>query len=146
MRALGPNVTALFPTGHDIEQHVRQADLLVGAVLIPGAKAPKMVSHELVRRMQAGSVIIDISVDQGGCIETTKPTTYKNPTFILEDVVHFGVTNMPGAVPRSASQALSAALLPYILRLTKPDWKADKVLQKAINVEAGEIVYPTLLT
>jgi alanine dehydrogenase len=146
MRAFGPNVTALFPTGHDIEHYVSQADLLIGAVLLPGAKAPKLVSHDLVKNMQAGSVIIDISVDQGGCIETTQPTTYENPTYIVEDVVHFGVTNMPGAVPRSASQALSAALLPYILRLTKPDWKADKVLRNATNVEAGEIVYPTLLT
>jgi alanine dehydrogenase len=146
MRAFGPNVTGLFPNSHDIERHVKQADLLVGAVLIPGAKAPKLVDRQLVKQMHPGSVIIDISVDQGGCIETTKPTNYENPTFILEDVVHFGVTNMPGAVPRSASQALSAALLPYILRLTKPDWKTDKALLGGINVEAGKTVHPALIS
>ena len=145
MRAFGPNVTGLFPNSHDIERYVTEADLLVGAVLIPGAKAPKLVDHELVRKMHPGSVIIDISVDQGGCIETTKPTTYEHPTYVLDEVVHFGVTNMPGAVPRSASQALSAALLPYILRLAKPDWKTDKALLGGVNVEAGKVVHPALM-
>jgi len=145
MRALGPNVTGLHANAHDIEQHVQQADLLVGAVLIPGTRAPKLVSKALVAKMLPGSVIVDISVDQGGCIETTRPTTYAEPTFLVNDVVHFGVTNMPGAVPRSASQALSAALLPYILRLATPDWKADEALRSGVNVEAGEIVHPALM-
>ena len=145
MRALGNNVTALYPFDTAIHEAVIDADLLVGAVLIPGARAPHLVSAETVREMRDGSVIIDISVDQGGCIETTRPTNYANPTFIWEGVVHFGVTNMPGAVPRSASQALSAALVPYILRLTEPNWREQPDLQAGINVEAGKLVLETLL-
>jgi len=143
-RALGPNVTGLHSIGHDMEHHVKQADLLVGAVLIPGTKAPKLVSRDWVSAMNPGSVIIDISVDQGGCIETTHPTNYAEPTYLVDEVVHFGVTNMPGAVPRSASQALSAALLPYILRLTAQDWKQDSELVSGVNVEAGQIILPAL--
>ena len=146
MRALGPNVTGLHANTHDIEAHVQEADLLVGAVLIPGAKAPKLVSKALVEKMNPGSVIIDISVDQGGCIETTRPTSYAEPTFLVNDVVHFGVTNMPGAVPRSASQALSAALLPYILRLATADWEKDVALQSGVNVMAGEVLHPALIS
>ena len=145
MRALGNNVTALYPFDTTIHEAVIQADLLVGAVLIPGAKAPHLVSAETVREMRDGSVIIDISVDQGGCIETTRPTNYAQPTFVWEGVVHFGVTNMPGAVPRTASQALSAALVPYILRLTETNWREQPDLQAGINVEAGKRVLQTLL-
>ena len=145
MRALGANVTGLYAFDSAIHEAVTQADLLIGAVLIPGAKAPHLVSAETVREMQEGSVIIDISVDQGGCIETTRPTNYENPTFVWEGVVHFGVTNMPGAVPRTASQALSAALVPYILRLTEPNWRQQPDLQAGINVENGKPVLKTLL-
>ena len=141
---LGQNVTAGSPVEQDIEQAVIQADLLIGAVLIPGAKAPHLVSADLVKSMKAGSVIIDISVDQGGCIETTRPTTYANPTFVWENVIHFGVTNMPGAVPRTATQALSAALLPFVLRLCKPDWQSDTALAAGINLENGTIILSTL--
>jgi alanine dehydrogenase len=144
MRALGPNVTGLHPYQFAIEEHLHRADLLIGAVLIPGAKAPHLVTADMVRRMQPGSVIIDISVDQGGCIETTHPTDYNQPTFIWEGVVHFGVTNMPGAVPRSASQALSAALVPYILQLTQAGWETNAELAAGINVQAGEVVHPAL--
>jgi len=144
MRALGPNVTGLHPYPFAIEEHLHSADLLIGAVLIPGAKAPHLVTAEMVRHMQPGSVIIDISVDQGGCIETTHPTDYNQPTFIWEGVVHFGVTNMPGAVPRSASQALSAALVPYILRLTRTGWESSPDLTAGINVRAGEVIHPAL--
>jgi alanine dehydrogenase len=98
----------------------------------------------MVAAMPAGSVIVDISVDQGGCIETTRPTTYENPTFIEEGVLHFAVTNMPGAVPRSASQALSAALLPYVRLITRTDWKTHLPLRRGINIEAGQIVHPVL--
>ncbi len=144
MRALGANVTALYAYADAVERAVAEADLLVGAVLIPGARAPHLVSAAMVKRMSAGSVIIDISVDQGGCIETTRPTTYAEPTFVWEGVVHFGVTNMPGAVPRSASQALSAALIPYALRLAAGGWEADAPLCKGVNVRGGELVYPAL--
>lgn len=144
MRALGPNVTALHPYAHDIERYVLEADLLIGAVLIPGARAPHLVSAEQVRQMQPGSVIVDISVDQGGCIETTRPTSYDAPTFVQDGVIHFGVTNMPGAVPRSASQALSAALIPYALKLAQGAWEQDSALAAGVNVRGGEVVYPAL--
>lgn len=145
MRALGANVTALYPFAHSVEEAVLACDLLIGAILIPGAKAPHLVSADQVRRMQKGSVIIDISVDQGGCIETTRPTTYADPTFVWEGVIHYGVTNMPGAVPRTASQALSAALIPYVLKLTQQDWRSDPGLADGVNVENGKVVHPALL-
>lgn len=144
MRALGSNVTALHPYAHDITSAVRDADLLIGAVLIPGARAPHLVSAEQVRQMQPGSVVIDISVDQGGCIETTRPTSYADPTYLWEGVIHFGVTNMPGAVPRSASQALSAALIPYAVRLAAGNWEADAALAAGLNLRSGEIIHPAL--
>ncbi len=144
MRALGGNVTALYSYAHAIDEAVRQADLLIGAVLVTGAKTPHLVSAEQVKAMQPGSVIVDVAVDQGGCVETIKPTTYADPTYVWEGVVHFGVTNMPGAVPRSASQALSAALIPYVLRLAQSDWRDNRDLARGINVQQGQIVHPAL--
>ena len=144
MRSLGPNVTALHADQQTIESYVKNADLLIGAILIPGAKTPIIVSETLVAQMHKGSVAIDISVDQGGCIETIHPTSYANPTYIVNDVIHCGVTNLPGAVPRTSSQALSASLLPYILRLIRDNWQNDQVLVDAINVQAGKIVHPAL--
>ena len=144
LEAIGQNVTVQQPLEQDIEQAVKQADLLIGAVLIPGAITPHLVSADLVKTMKAGSVIIDISVDQGGCIETTRPTTYANPTFVWENVIHFGVTNMPGAVPRTATQALSAVLLPFVLQLCEPDWQSDTALASGINLENGVIILPVL--
>lgn len=145
MRALGPNVTALPSYAVNIENAVRDADLLIGAVLIPGAKSPKLVTADMVRRMKPGAVVIDISVDQGGCIETTRPTTYEQPTYLWEGVLHFGVTNMPGAVPRTASQALSNVLTPYVLRLAQVGAKGvaqDPLLAGGLNVAAGRIAHP----
>jgi len=145
MRALGSNVTALYPYADALEQAVREADLLVGAVLIPGAKATHVVSAAQVRSMSPGSVIVDISVDQGGCIETTRPTTYAAPTYDVGSVLHFCVTNMPGAVPHSASQALSAAVLPYVLQLAGGSaWRQNAALVKGINVEAGTLCHPAV--
>lgn len=144
MRELGANVTALHPYPAAIDEHIQTADLLIGAVLIPGAKAPHLVSEQQVRGMQPGSVIVDIAVDQGGCIATTRPTNYAEPTYIWSDVVHFCVTNMPGAVPRTASQALSAVLVPYILRLAQRDWASDDELSRGLNVQAGQIRLPAL--
>lgn len=144
MRALGDNVTALYPYPHAVQEAVQQADLLVGAVLVPGAKAPHVVTREMVRSMQPGSVIVDISVDQGGCVETTRPTTYAEPTYVEEGVVHFAVTNMPGAVPRTASQALCAALIPYVTRLASGNWQGDAALQAGVNLRDGEIVHPAV--
>ncbi len=144
MRALGNNVTALYPYTAALQREVTRADLVIGAVLQTGGRAPHIISRESVRAMQAGSVIIDISVDQGGCVETTRPTDWRQPTYVEEDVVHFAVTNMPGAVPKSASQALSAALLPHVQNLTRADWKTCKPLAVGVNVEAGDIIHPAL--
>ena len=144
MRALGPNVTALHPYPRAIAEAVAAADLLVGAVLITGQRAPHLVSAEMVAGMQPGSVIVDISVDQGGCIATTRPTTWAEPTFVHSGVLHYGVTNMPGAVPRSASQALSAALTPWVKRLTRENWDAAPDLAAGINVKGGKIIHPAL--
>lgn len=144
LEALGQNVTVRPPLEQDIEQAVKEADLLIGAVLIHGAKAPHLVSSDLVKSMKTGSVIIDISVDQGGCIETTRPTTYDNPTFVWEGVIHFGVTNMPGAVPRTATQALSKALLPYVESICEADWQSNPELVSGINLQNGVIILSTL--
>ena len=145
LEAMGQNVTACQPSEQDIEQAIMNADLLIGAVLIPGAKTPHLVSAEQVKQMKAGSVIIDISVDQGGCIETTRPTTYDAPTFVWEDVIHFGVTNMPGGVPRTSTQALSAVLLPYVLQLCEPNWQSNAALASGINLQNGKVILPTLM-
>jgi len=144
MHQLGANVTALPSYEALRHEEVLTADLLIGAVLIPGARAPHLISAETVRQMRPGSVIVDISVDQGGCIATTRPTDYTQPTFIYEGVVHFGVTNMPGAVPRTASQALASAITPYVARLAQQDGLMDPVLQSGINIRGGEIAHPAV--
>ena len=144
MRALGDNVTALYPYQDALEAAVAGADLLVGAVLVPGARAPQLVSEAMVARMAPGSVIVDIAVDQGGCVATTRPTDYGAPTYRCHEVTHFAVTNMPAAVPRSASQALSAALIPYLLRLAAGDWRGDPALAAGVNVEGGRVVHPAV--
>ncbi|HZF25208.1 MAG TPA: NAD(P)-binding domain-containing protein, partial [Steroidobacteraceae bacterium] len=145
-REIGANVTGLYPHTADVADAVRSADIVVGAVLVTGARAPHVISSDMVRHMQAGSVIVDISVDQGGCVETTRPTTYDAPTYVWEGVTHFTVTNMPGAVPRTSSQALSAAIAPYAGRLADGDWQDDADLRKGINVMAGKVVHPALLS
>jgi alanine dehydrogenase len=145
MRRAGPNVTTLYPYADTVSKAVAHADLLVGAVLVPGARTPRLISEEQVASMAPGSVIVDISVDQGGCIETTRPTTYENPTYVAHEVVHFGVTNMPGAVPRSASRALCASLYPWVLRLAESGWRDDAVLSGAVNLTDGAVVLPALL-
>lgn len=143
-RAIGPNVTGLYPHTADVARAVADADIVIGAVLVTGERAPHVVNEDMVRAMQPGSVIADISVDQGGCIETTRPTTWTDPTYIEHGVVHFTVTNMPGAVPRTSSQALSAAIAPYATRLAAGNWRDVPSLRKGINVDAGEVVHPAL--
>ncbi|HET8551572.1 MAG TPA: alanine dehydrogenase [Gammaproteobacteria bacterium] len=144
-RALGPNVTGLHAHSADIAEAVADADIVVGAVLVTGERAPHVISADMVRAMQPGSVVVDISVDQGGCIETTHPTTYEDPTYVWEGVTHFTVSNMPGAVPRTASQALSAAITPYAIRLAEGNWESVASLKKGINVTGGKVVHPALL-
>lgn len=145
MRALGNNVTSLYPYPDLVRTRIAAADLLIGAVLRTGSRAPHVVTRGMVASMEPGSVIVDISVDQGGCVETTRPTTYADPTYVEEGVVHFCVTNMPGAVPHSSSHAMSAALLPYVLQLAQAGWEDNAELRRGINVRAGELVHPALL-
>ncbi len=144
MRGLGPNVTAMYPFPEKVAQAVAAADLLVGAVLIPGSRTPHLVSAQQVESMRKGSVVVDIAVDQGGCIETIRPTNYENPTYIHSGVTHFGVTNIPGAVPRTASQALNTAMIPYLHTLASGGLATSSALQAGINVAEGRIVHVAL--
>lgn len=145
MMAMGPNVTALYPYEEYAAREVATADLVIGAVLIPSAKAPRVVTEDMVRSMEPGSVLVDISVDQGGCFETTRPTTYADPTYVVHGVTHFAVTNMPGAVPKTSSEAICAAILPYVQRLASDGkWREHVPLARGINVEGGKLVHPAL--
>jgi len=139
-----PNIHGELSSEISIAQAVNEADLLIGAVLLPGLHAPRLVTESQVKCMQPGSVIIDISVDQGGCIETIRPTDYQTPTYKQHGVLHFGVTNMPGAVPRTASQALSAVILPYVQCLCEENWQRHENLQSGINVREGRIDNPLI--
>jgi alanine dehydrogenase len=130
------------PDPEALDDVLQQCDLLIGSVLSPGMQAPVLVSEEQVKTMPRGSVIIDISIDQGGCIETSRPTSYAEPTFTAHGVVHFGVTNMPGAVSRTATQALSSATLPYLKRLAQEGIEKDSELERAIYLENGRIRHP----
>jgi len=128
-----------------VERLVVDADLVIGAVLVPGAKAPHLVTAQMVKEMRPGAVMVDISIDQGGCFETSKPTTYADPTYLVDGVTHFAVTNMPGAVPQTSSQAICAAILPYVQRLASDKhWRKSASLASGINVENGKIVHPAL--
>jgi len=142
-RNLGDNVTALASYQQLIAEEIKNADLVIGAVLLPGAKAPKVVSRAMIKLMPKGSVVVDIAIDQGGCFETIKPTTYENPAFVEEGVVHIGVTNLPGAYPRSATQALSAAISPYVHRLCNNGLN-DLAIAAGLNVQAGKIMLDAL--
>lgn len=128
-----------------IEKAVDSADLVIGAVLVPGAKAPKLVSRSLVARMKPGSVIVDVSVDQGGCVETTRPTTHSDPVYLVDGVLHYGVANMPGIVPRTSTYALTNATLPYLLRLASDGVdraiRSDPGLAKGVNLKDGKVVH-----
>jgi alanine dehydrogenase len=141
LHRLSPNVTALPSFDLLRERHILDADVLIGGVLVPGGRAPMLVPEELVERMRPGSVIVDVAVDQGGCVETIRPTSWAEPTYVEHDVIHFGVTNMPGAVPRTSSQALSTSLIPYLVKLAAADGLSDPALARGVNVRAGEIVY-----
>ena len=142
---LPSHVVTDFSSEYSIRKHIQTHDLIIGGVLIKGAKAPKLITREMISTMRPGTVIVDVAVDQGGCIETTKPTTHENPTYIIDDVVHYSVANMPGAVPYTSTIALTNVTLPYVLKLADLGWKAacekDKSLSKGLNIIHGEIVY-----
>ncbi|HEX3597066.1 MAG TPA: alanine dehydrogenase [Polyangiaceae bacterium] len=137
------NVTTIYSDPHSIDAYVVQADLVIGAVLVRGRRAPRLVTRDLVRRMKAGAVIVDVSIDQGGCIETSRPTTHREPIYLVDDVVHYCVGNMPGAVGRTSTQALCNATLPYVRQLAKlgPDafLALDAGRAASLNVRAGKI-------
>ncbi len=141
----GPVLNTIFATVDSIERLVAEADLLIGAVLIPGAAAPKPVTREQVARMRGGSVIVDVSIDQGGCFETSRPTTHDEPTYVDQGVVHYCVTNMPGAVARTSAFALNNATLPFVLALADKGFPQaladDPHLLAGLNVHRGEITY-----
>ncbi len=143
---LPANVTTLYSNRHNILDAIRRADLVVGAVLLPGAKAPHLVKRDDLKFMKPGSVIVDVAVDQGGCVETIKPTTHENPTYFVDGILHYAVANMPGGVPRTSTLALTNATLSFGLRLARDGWKAacreERPLCLGLNVVEGKVVYP----
>jgi len=147
---LPANVTTLFSSTHNIEMLIKDHDLIVGAVLIPGAKAPNLITREMLKDMRPGTVLVDVAVDQGGCIETCKATTHQKPTYIIDDIVHYCVANMPGAVPYTSTIALTNATLPYAVRLANKGWKTackeDPTLRKGLNIIDGKVVYEGVAT
>nr|WP_315214137.1 alanine dehydrogenase [uncultured Flavobacterium sp.] len=139
------NVTTVMSNHYNIKEAIAEADLVIGAVLIPGAKAPHLITRDMLKLMSPGTVVVDVAVDQGGCIETCTPTTHENPTFVIDDIVHYCVANMPGAVPYTSTLALTNATLPYALQLADKGWKKacqdNEELKKGLNVANGKIVY-----
>jgi alanine dehydrogenase len=143
-----PNVTTLYSDRHNVLNSIAGADLVIGAVLIPGAKAPRLVQRDDLKRMPKRAVIIDVAIDQGGCVETARPTTHSKPTYIEEDVVHYCVTNMPGAVGRTSTYALTNVTLPYVLLLAKKGFDAaiqqNAALAQGVNIHQGKVTNPAV--
>ena len=139
------NVHTMVSNEYSIRELIKDSDLIIGGVLVPGAKAPKLITRDMLKTMRPGTVLVDVAVDQGGCIETCRPTTHEDPTFIIDDVVHYCVANMPGAVPYTSTLALTNATLPYAIRLAGQGWKKacqDSLeLRLGLNVIQGEVVY-----
>ncbi|HEX7272743.1 MAG TPA: alanine dehydrogenase [Casimicrobiaceae bacterium] len=139
----GRPLNTVFSTHDAIERHLTDADLVIGGVLIPGASAPKLVSRELVSKMKQGSVVVDVAIDQGGCFETSRPTTHADPVYVVDGVTHYCVANMPGGVPRTSTFALNNATLPFVLALAGKGWKRalaeDPHLKNGLNVAAGKV-------
>ena len=142
----GARVVTVYSSRDAVEQNVVTADLVIGAVLVPGAAAPKLVSRAMITAMKPGAVIVDIAIDQGGCFETSRPTTHADPTYVIDDVVHYCVTNMPGAVARTSTYALNNATLPFVLALADKGWKRalseDVHLKSGLNVALGQVTHP----
>jgi alanine dehydrogenase len=141
----GSRLKTVYSTAQAIDELVRNADLVIGAVLIAGAAAPKLVTRAMVKRMKPGAVLVDIAIDQGGCFETSRPTTHAKPTYVLDGVIHYCVTNMPGAVPRTSTFALTNATLPYVKALADHGWRKalanDSGLAHGLNVHAGHLTH-----
>src|SRR5437773_5817329 len=141
----GARVVTVYSSRDAVEQHVLSADLGIGAVLVAGAAAPRLVSRQMVKAMKTGAVVVDIAIDQGGCFETSRPTTHADPTYIIDDVVHYCVANMPGGVPRTSTFALNNATLPFVLALANKGWKralaSDVHLRNGLNIALGQVTY-----
>jgi alanine dehydrogenase len=139
------HVITEFSNEFNIRKHIQTHDLIIGGVLLKGAKAPNLITRDMLKDMRPGTVIVDVAVDQGGCVETTKPTTHEDPIYIVDDVVHYCVANMPGAVPYTSTVALTNVTLPYVLKLANLGWrsacKMDKSLSMGLNIVEGEVVY-----
>lgn len=144
----GPRLKTLYASFSNIEKTVTESDLVVGSVLIPGKMAPKLVTESMIKKMSKGSVVVDVAIDQGGCFETSKPTSHSNPTYLVHDVVHYCVTNMPGACARTSTEALTNATLPYAISIVKKGWKQaisdDKGLAMGLNVAFGKVTHPAV--
>ena len=145
---LPANVDLLYSNRHNMLEQIAKADVVIGAVLLTGAKAPRLVKRADLKLMKQGSVIVDVAVDQGGCIETTKPTTHDQPTYVVDGIIHYAVANMPGGVPRTSTLALTNATFPYAKRLARSGWKRacreDGSLFQGLNVIEGSVVYPAV--
>jgi alanine dehydrogenase len=141
-------VTLVYSNRYAILEQISTADLVIGAVLVTGAKAPRLIRREDLRLMQPGAVIVDVAIDQGGCVETIKPTTHENPVYVVDGILHYGVANMPGGVPRTSTLALTNATFPYALQLANKGWKTalceNEALAKGLNIAYGKVVYPAV--
>jgi alanine dehydrogenase len=141
-----PNVELIHSNRRNILEQLPMADLVIGGVLIPGAVAPKLIRREDLKLMQPGSVIVDVAIDQGGCVETIKPTTHEDPTYVVDGVIHYGVANMPGGVPRTSTLALTNATLPYAMQLANKGWRKaltdNLALRRGLNMHEGRVTYP----
>jgi alanine dehydrogenase len=141
----GNDVTTLYSNSEQIERSVTSADLVIGAILVPGAKAPKLVTRDMLSRMQPGGVIIDVAVDQGGSVETCRPTSHEHPTYTVDGIIHYAVPNMPGAVPRTSTYALTNVTMKYALQIANLGWRdavtRDEALRKGVNICAGKVTY-----
>ncbi len=139
------NVKTLFSSRHNIEMELPTVDLVIGSVLVPGAKAPHLITRDMLKLMRPGTVMVDVAIDQGGCFETSHPTTHSEPTFVVDDILHYAVANIPGAVPFTSTLALTNATLPYALRLADMGWrqacKADPGLAEGVNIVDGKITF-----
>jgi alanine dehydrogenase len=143
------HVVTEFSNEYNIRKHIKTHDLIIGGVLLKGSKAPNLITRDMLKEMRPGTVIVDVAVDQGGCVETTRPTTHEDPVYIIDDVVHYCVANMPGAVPYTSTMALTNVTLPYVLKLANLGWlkacASDKALEKGLNIINGDVVYKEII-
>ena len=144
----GDKIETLHSDKINLKDYISECDLLIGGVLVPGSNAPKIITKDMIKAMKSGSVIVDVAIDQGGCVETSKPTTHANPTYVVDDVVHYCVANMPGGVPRTSTLALNAVTLPFIQNLAsngfKEALKNDKNFMNGLNIFKGAVTYKAI--